>query len=249
MPRNSLEHGSNWRLDVRSSHQLGATQGGTLVTAAAAWQKKDLQRWMKRVIDVVVAAVGLVLLAPVLAVLLALVRLGLGSPTLFVQPRPGLHGQSFRMFKIRTMRNARGADGLPLPDADRLTPLGKWLRSTSLDELPELWNVLKGEMSVVGPRPLLMEYLELYDKEQRRRHDMPPGITGLAAVSGRNALSWDEKFRLDLWYIDHWSLWLDAQILARTLLKVMRREGINEPGQATMRPFRGSGPSCHRSES
>jgi len=214
------------------------------MTAAVAWRRKNAQRRLKRVMDVVVAALGLVLLAPVVIGLLCVVRLALGAPVLFVQRRPGLNGRSFPIIKIRTMRDVRGPDGLPLPDADRLTPLGKWLRSTSLDELPELWNVLKGEMSLVGPRPLLMEYLEFYNEEQRRRHDMQPGITGLAAVSGRNALPWQEKFRLDLWYIDHWSLWLDVKILARTLLKLMWREGINEPGQATMRPFRESGSPC-----
>jgi lipopolysaccharide/colanic/teichoic acid biosynthesis glycosyltransferase len=173
--------------------------------------------------------------------LICLVRSRLGSPALFVQRRPGLAGRPFLLVKLRSMTNAHGPDGRLLPDDERLTSLGAWLRATSLDELPELWNVLKGEMSLVGPRPLLMEYLDLYDAEQRRRHDMPPGITGLAAVSGRNALSWDEKFRLDVWYVDQWSLALDMRILLLTLLKVAKRDGISEPGQATMRPFRGSG--------
>jgi lipopolysaccharide/colanic/teichoic acid biosynthesis glycosyltransferase len=208
----------------------------------SAWRRKPVQRFVKRLVDILAAAFGLIATAPLLFALMCLVRLRLGSPALFSQLRPGLHGRPFRMVKLRSMRDAHGPDGLPLPDEQRLTPLGRWLRSTSLDELPELWNVLKGEMSLVGPRPLLMDYLGLYDGEQRRRHEMPPGVTGWAAVNGRNALSWDEKFRLDLWYVDHWSLSLDATILLLTLWQVLRRRGISQPGHATMEPFRGSRP-------
>jgi lipopolysaccharide/colanic/teichoic acid biosynthesis glycosyltransferase len=189
---------------------------------------------------VVVSGLVLVAATPVLLALALLVRARLGPPAFFVQTRPGLDGRPFRMVKLRSMSDARGPDGRPLPDEARLTPFGSWLRSTSLDELPELWNVLRGEMSLVGPRPLLTEYLALYDDDQRRRHDMPPGITGWAAVNGRNALSWEDKFRLDLWYVDNWSLWLDLRILALTLRQVLSRAGINQPGRATAEPFRGS---------
>jgi lipopolysaccharide/colanic/teichoic acid biosynthesis glycosyltransferase len=159
---------------------------------------------------------------------------------LFVQVRPGLHGAPFRIYKLRTMRDATDASGRPLPDQDRLTPFGAWLRSTSLDELPELLNVLRGEMSLVGPRPLLMEYLPLYSAEQRRRHEVRPGITGWAQVNGRNALSWQRKFELDVWYVDHRSLWLDLRILALTVGSVLRRENISASGEATMPRFTGA---------
>nr|WP_291327235.1 sugar transferase [Acidovorax sp. 28-64-14] len=166
-------------------------------------------------------------------------RRKLGSPAFFRQVRPGMHGQPFEMVKFRTMTDARGADGALLPDADRLTPFGRFLRASSLDELPELWNVLKGEMSLVGPRPLLMEYLPLYSPQQARRHEVRPGITGWAQVNGRNALGWDEKFKLDVWYVDHRSLWLDIKILWLTVKKVLVREGISAAGEATMPRFTG----------
>lgn len=187
-----------------------------------------------------VAGMALVLLCLPLLLLATLVRLRLGRPVLFRQVRPGLHGRPFMMVKFRTMTDARGPDGALLSDAQRLTPFGRFLRSTSLDELPELWNVLRGEMSLVGPRPLLMEYLPLYTPEQARRHDVRPGITGWAQVNGRNAVTWDERFRLDVWYVDHRSLWLDLRILWLTLRKVLARDGISAHGDATMPKFTGS---------
>lgn len=196
---------------------------------------------LKRLLDVTGAATGLLLLAPVALTVAYLVRTRLGSPVLFVQVRPGLHGKPFRMYKFRTMTDARDAQGNLLPDAERLTDFGKWLRATSLDELPELLNVLKGEMSLVGPRPLLMEYLPLYSPEQARRHDAKPGITGWAQINGRNAISWDDKFRLDVWYVDHASIWLDMQVLVLTVWRVLRRDGISAAGEATMPKFTGSG--------
>jgi sugar transferase EpsL len=197
---------------------------------------------MKRVFDLVVAAAAVVLLAPLLLAIGIAVRLGLGKPVWFVQERPGRHGVPFRMIKFRTMRDALDADGRPLPDGERLTGLGKFLRAASLDELPELWNVLRGDMSLVGSRPLLMEYLPRYSAEQARRHEVKPGITGWAQVNGRNALSWEEKFRLDVWYVDHASLWLDLEIIARTLWKTIKRDGISQSGHATMPVFMGSRP-------
>ena len=197
-------------------------------------------RYGKRLFDLVVVGLGLVLISPLLGLIALLVRLKLGSPILFRQQRPGLHGRPFNLLKFRTMTGARDARGNLLPDAERLTPFGQFLRSTSLDELPELLNVLKGEMSLVGPRPLLMEYLDRYTPEQRRRHDVVPGISGWAQVNGRNAISWDEKFALDVWYVDHQSLWLDLKILLLTALVTLRREGISQPGQATMEEFAGS---------
>jgi lipopolysaccharide/colanic/teichoic acid biosynthesis glycosyltransferase len=193
----------------------------------------------KRLLDLGMVLLALTLLWPVLLCLTMLVRLKLGAPVFFRQTRPGLHGRPFRLIKFRTMRDAFDAQGKPLPDAERLTPFGRWLRSTSLDELPELWNVLKGEMSLVGPRPLLMEYLPLYSAEQARRHEVKPGITGWAQVNGRNALSWEGKFELDLWYVDHRSFWLDVQIIALTIKKVLLREGISAQGEATMPRFTG----------
>ena len=180
------------------------------------------------------------MLSPLFVVLALLIRRSMGSPVLFRQIRPGLDGRPFEMVKYRTMRDAAGADGKPLPDGERLTSLGRFLRSTSLDELPELWNVLKGDMSLVGPRPLLMEYLPRYSAEQARRHEVRPGLTGLAQVSGRNALSWDEKFALDVWYVDNRSLLLDLRIVLLTLLKVVRKDGISAAGEATMPVFQGS---------
>ncbi len=198
----------------------------------------------KRLLDVTASSIGLALLSPVLVGLGMAVRANLGSPVLYRQIRPGLGGCPFEMVKFRTMTDARGPDGHPLPDADRLTPFGHFLRSSSLDELPELWNVLRGEMSLVGPRPLLERYLDRYTPEQARRHDVRPGITGLAQVSGRNALSWEDRFALDVWYVDHQSLLLDLKILARTVLKVIGREGVSAAGHATMPEFTGpsSGP-------
>lgn len=197
---------------------------------------------MKRIFDLLLAGVALVLLSLPLLILIWLVRSRLGSPVFFRQTRPGLHGDPFVMVKFRTMTDARGADGQLLPDADRLTAFGRFLRGTSLDELPELWNVLKGEMSLVGPRPLLMEYLPLYSPEQARRHEVRPGVTGWAQVNGRNALSWDEKFALDVWYVDNRSLWLDIRILWLTVRKVIVREGISAAGDATMPKFTGKKP-------
>jgi len=196
----------------------------------------------KRAFDIVLAAIALLLLSPVILALCVAIRLKLGSPILFRQVRPGLNGKPFQMIKFRSMRDATGPDGQPLPDDQRLTPFGKRLRSTSLDELPELWNVLRGDMSLVGPRPLLMEYLPLYDQRQLRRHEVRPGVTGWAQVNGRNALSWPQKFELDVWYVDNRSLWLDVKILWMTVRKVLVREGISADGQATMERFRGNNP-------
>lgn len=196
----------------------------------------------KRLFDTTLAAVALMLLAVPLCVLAMVVRQKLGAPVLFRQVRPGLHGRPFEMLKFRTMTDARDEQGVPLPDAMRLTPLGRWLRATSLDELPELWNVLKGDMSLVGPRPLLMEYLPLYSAEQARRHEVRPGITGWAQVNGRNAVSWEDKFRMDVWYVDHRSIWLDIKILWLTVRKVLAREGISATNEATMRKFTGGSP-------
>ncbi len=195
---------------------------------------------IKRVIDIVGASVGIILFAPVMLAVALLVLLTMGRPVLFRQQRPGLRGKPFTLYKFRTMRDARTASGELLPDELRLTTFGKWLRSTSLDELPELFNVLKGEMSLVGPRPLLMEYLPRYSPEQARRHEVKPGITGWAQVNGRNALTWEEKFRMDVWYVDHWNLWLDMKILLLTIWKVLKREGISAEGSATMPVFTGN---------
>jgi lipopolysaccharide/colanic/teichoic acid biosynthesis glycosyltransferase len=194
---------------------------------------------MKRLFDLLASAIGLLILAVPLALLAWQVRRKLGSPVLFTQVRPGLHGQPFRMVKFRTMTDARDASGVLLPDAQRLTSFGRFLRASSLDELPELWNVLRGDMSLVGPRPLLMEYLPLYSPEQNRRHEVRPGITGWAQVNGRNSISWDEKFAMDVWYVGHRSLWLDLYILWFTVYKVIVRDGISAVGDATMPPFTG----------
>ena len=197
---------------------------------------------MKRLFDLFLTSLALLMLCVPLLFLMRQVRRKLGNPVFFRQTRPGLHGRPFQMVKFRTMTDARGPDDQLLPDADRLTPFGRFLRASSLDELPELWNVLKGDMSLVGPRPLLMEYLPLYSAEQSRRHEARPGITGWAQVNGRNALSWDEKFKLDVWYVDHRSLWLDIKILWLTVRKVLVREGISAAGEATMSKFTGSKP-------
>jgi len=193
----------------------------------------------KRLVDFCPTLLIIVVFSPLLALVALLVRLKLGSPVLFRQVRPGLHGRPFTMLKFRTMTGARDASGQLLPDSQRLTPFGRFLRSTSLDELPELINVLRGDMSLVGPRPLLMQYLERYTPEQRRRHEVRPGITGWAQVNGRNALSWERKFELDVWYVDHQSPWLDLKIIFMTVWKIFRRDGISQPGQATAEEFRG----------
>ena len=195
---------------------------------------------VKRLLDIIIAAAALVLLSPVLLLLAWQIRRKLGTPVLFRQVRPGRGGIPFVMYKFRTMRDAEDENGRPLPDAERLTPFGHKLRTASLDELPELWNVLKGDMSLVGPRPLLMEYLPLYNAEQRRRHLVRPGITGWAQVNGRNAISWPEKFRLDVWYVENRSLLLDIKILFLTVKKVVDRSGINSEGEATAAKFTGN---------
>ena len=196
---------------------------------------------VKRALDVLVAATALVLLSPLLAALWVIVRLRMGTPVVFRQLRPGRHGRPFELVKFRTMTDACDAHGELRPDAQRLTALGRWLRRTSLDELPELINVLQGDMSLVGPRPLLMEYLPLYSPEQARRHEVRPGITGWAQVNGRNAVSWPEKFELDVWYVEHRSTRLDLQILWRTVAQVIGGHGVSADGHATMEPFRGNG--------
>lgn len=200
---------------------------------------------IKRLFDVLGAVVGLVLLSPLIVLVAWQVRRHLGSPILFRQTRPGLHAQPFQMIKFRTMRDAVDAQGKVLPDAERMTALGTFLRAASLDELPELWNVLRGDMSLVGPRPLLMEYLSLYSPGQARRHEVKPGITGWAQVRGRNTLSWEEKFAMDIWYVDNHSLWLDLKILVLTIQKVVIREGISAQGEATMPKFTGT---CDKGE-
>ncbi len=194
----------------------------------------------KRLLDLIIVVPALIALSPLIALLAALVRIKLGSPVLFMQERPGLHTKPFRLIKFRSMTDARDSNGNLLPDDKRLTRFGRFLRSTSLDELPELINVLKGEMSLVGPRPLLMQYLPRYNAEQARRHEVRPGLTGWAQINGRNALSWEQKFSLDVWYVEHVSLWLDCKIMALTLWKVLRREGISQEGQATMTEFLGT---------
>ena len=196
--------------------------------------------FIKRLFDVIVSAAGLILLSPLLALLAVLVRINLGSPVFFRQERPGLHEKIFRLYKFRSMKDAVDRNGNELPDAERLSGFGSLLRASSLDELPELFNVLKGEMSLVGPRPLLVKYLPLYNEEQHRRHDVLPGITGWAQVNGRNAISWEEKFRLDVWYVDHWSPLLDLKILFMTVKKVFIREGISAENQVTTEEFHGS---------
>lgn len=195
---------------------------------------------LKRLIDIGLASVALVLLSPVLLVIAGSVWFFLGSPVLFTQNRPGLNAKIFKMIKFRTMRDATDSNGNTLPDSERLTKFGLFLRASSLDELPELWNVLKGDMSLVGPRPLLIEYLALYTPEQMRRHEVRPGITGWAQVNGRNAISWEEKFKLDVWYVDNRSFWLDMKILLLTMKKVFVREGISADGHVTIEPFKGS---------
>jgi lipopolysaccharide/colanic/teichoic acid biosynthesis glycosyltransferase len=195
---------------------------------------------IKRIFDVLVSMVVLIVLLPAIAVVAVVIHRKLGSPVLFRQTRPGLYGKPFKMIKFRTMLDAVDAQGNPLPDSERMTPFGQFLRASSLDELPGLWNVFKGDMSLAGPRPLLMEYLPLYSKEQYRRHDVRPGVTGWAQVNGRNAISWEEKFKLDVWYVDNRSFWLDLEILLLTVKKVLVRDGISGEGEVTMSKFTGS---------
>lgn len=195
---------------------------------------------MKRLLDIIIASIALILLSPLYAYVAYKVKKNLGSPVLFRQVRPGLNGKPFEMIKFRTMKDAVDAQGNPLPDSERLTPFGKMLRSTSLDEMPELWNVIKGDMSVVGPRPLLMEYLPLYNEEQAKRHNVRPGMTGHAQVNGRNAISWEEKFKLDTWYVENQSIWLDFKIMLKTVQKVIAKDDISAEGEATMTRFIGS---------
>ena len=195
--------------------------------------------WGKRCFDLTLAVSAFLISLPLLAIVALMIRVRLGSPVLFRQQRPGLNGKSFVMYKFRTMSDARDAQGQPLPDALRLTRFGRFLRAASLDELPELINVLRGDMSLVGPRPLLMRYLDRYTPDQMRRHDVLPGITGWAQVNGRNGLTWEQKFAHDVWYVDHFSIWLDLKILALTIWTAARREGISQPGQATVEEFYG----------
>ena len=195
---------------------------------------------LKRLLDIIIASIALILLSPLYAFVAYKVKKNLGSPVLFRQVRPGLHGKPFEMIKFRTMKDAVDADGNPLPDSERLTPFGKMLRSTSLDEMPELWNVIKGEMSVVGPRPLLTEYLPLYSAEQAKRHHVRPGMTGHAQVNGRNAIGWEEKFKLDTWYVENQSTLLDFKIMFKTVQKVIAKDDISAEGEATMTKFTGT---------
>ena len=195
---------------------------------------------LKRFLDIIIASIALILLSPLYAFVAYKVKKNLGSPVLFRQVRPGLHGKPFEMIKFRTMKDAVDAQGSPLPDSERLTPFGQMLRSTSLDEMPELWNVIKGDMSIVGPRPLLMEYLPLYSPEQAKRHNVRPGMTGHAQVNGRNAISWEEKFKLDTWYVENQSTLLDFKIMFKTVHKVLAKDDISAEGDATMPKFIGN---------
>ena len=195
---------------------------------------------LKRLLDIIIASIALILLSPLYFYVAHKVKKNLGSPVLFRQVRPGLHGKPFEMIKFRSMKDVVDAQGNLLPDSERLTPFGKMLRSSSLDEMPELWNVIKGDMSIVGPRPLLMEYLPLYNEEQAKRHLVRPGMTGHAQVNGRNAISWEEKIKLDTWYVENQSVWLDFKIMLKTVKKVLAKDDINEAGEATMSKFTGS---------
>ena len=200
---------------------------------------------MKRLLDIIIASIALILLSPLYVFVAYKVKKNLGSPVLFRQVRPGLHGKPFEMIKFRTMKDAVDEQGSPLPDSERLTAFGQMLRSTSLDEMPELWNVIKGDMSIVGPRPLLMEYLPLYNAEQAKRHNVRPGMTGHAQVNGRNAISWEEKFKLDTWYVENQSIWLDFKIMLKTVKKVIAKDDINEAGEVTMTKFTGTKTDHH----
>ncbi len=195
---------------------------------------------LKRLLDIIIASIALILLSPLYAFVAYKVKKNLGSPVLFRQVRPGLHGKPFEMIKFRTMKDAVDEQGNPLPDSERLTPFGQMLRSSSLDEMPELWNVIKGDMSIVGPRPLLMEYLPLYNSEQAKRHNVRPGMTGHAQVNGRNAIGWEEKFKLDTWYVENQSIWLDFKIMFKTVHKVLAKDDISAEGEATMPKFTGN---------
>jgi len=195
---------------------------------------------LKRLLDIIIASIALILLSPLYFYVAHKVKKNLGSPVLFRQVRPGLHGKPFEMIKFRTMKDAVDEQGNPLPDSERLTPFGQMLRSISLDEMPELWNVIKGDMSIVGPRPLLMEYLPLYNSEQAKRHNVRPGMTGHAQVNGRNTISWEEKFKLDTWYVENQSIWLDFKIMFKTVHKVLAKDDISAEGEATMTRFTGS---------
>lgn len=207
---------------------------------ATPFVSHQLQLALKWVIDRTIALFALVLLTPMLGIIAIAICLKLGWPPVFTQPRPGKDCEIFTFYKFRTMTNQRDRDGQLLPDAQRLTPFGEFIRKTSLDELPQLWNVLLGHMSLIGPRPLIVKYLERYTPAQNRRHEVLPGITGLAQVNGRNAISWESKFEMDVWYIDHWSLWLDCKILAMTVWKVLKRDGINQEGFTTSEEFMGT---------
>ena len=200
---------------------------------------------LKRFLDIIIASIALILLSPLYVFVAYKVKKNLGSPVLFRQVRPGLHGKPFEMIKFRTMKDAVDEQGNPLPDSERLTAFGQMLRSTSLDEMPELWNVIKGDMSIVGPRPLLMEYLPLYNAEQAKRHNVRPGMTGHAQVNGRNAISWEEKFKLDTWYVENQSIWLDFKIMLKTVKKVIAKDDINEAGEVTMTKFTGTKTDHH----
>jgi sugar transferase EpsL len=221
---------------------MGHPMTWTTAAAPTSWRATRLERRIKRALDVAVAATGLLVSSPLLAALSLATLRKHGRPILFRQERAGYRGTRFTVYKFRTMTDATDAHGLLLTDAERLTAFGRWLRSTSLDELPELFNVLTGDMSLVGPRPLLARYLERYSPEQARRHDAPVGLTGWAQLNGRNALSWEEKFALDLWYVDHWSIALDVRILLQTVWMVLSRRGITAEGEATMGEFHGSSP-------
>lgn len=237
-----------WRTAANSNEILRRLYGFLMTTLPPANLPKIPRS--KRIFDLCLTIPGMILISPLLIVLFFLVWAAHGWPVLFTQTRPGFLGKPFKVYKFRTMSNQRDAQGALLPDEARLTPLGRFLRSTSLDELPELINVLRGEMSLVGPRPLLMQYLERYTPEQARRHHALPGITGWAQINGRNALTWEDKFRLDVWYVDHWSLGLDIKILWLTFGKAARQEGISQPGHATAEEFMGSktGPQANQND-
>lgn len=194
---------------------------------------------IKRLIDIIGSLIGLTISSPIIVIISIIIYITMGRPIFFKQVRPGLKGKPFVIYKFRTMLDLRDENGNPLPDEKRLTTIGRFLRSTTLDELPEFWNVLKGDMSLVGPRPLLMEYLDRYTPEQARRHEVKPGMTGWAQINGRNAISWEEKFRLDVWYVDNWNIILDLKIIFLTILKVLKKEGISAEGHATMPEFKG----------
>ena len=211
-------------------------------TVANAWRQRPVQRRLKRAGDILVAGVMLLLASPVMLVTALVVRCTMGKPVLFRQERPGFGGRPFLLRKFRTMREMANAAGTAAFDAQRLTPVGRFIRKLSLDELPQLFNVLRGDMSLVGPRPLLMQYLPLYSPRQKRRHDVPPGITGWAQVNGRNAIDWEQKFELDVWYVENWSVWLDVRILWKTLWNALRGKGVSAADHATMPAFRGSAP-------